>query len=182
MRSPLQIEEQVKHLLEDAGIRSAPVDPVAVADVMGVEVRPEMVSDDVSGGLYRIGESPVIGVNSSHHPNRQRFTIAHELGHLILHDQGEFVDRGYVAEGGNRPVPRFMRNQLSGEATDVREMEANAFAASLLMPQDFIVKAVRDLPLPIRSEAVEELARQFKVSQQAMTFRLQNLDVPLDRV
>lgn len=182
MRSPQQIEKQVRTLLKEAGVRSAPVDPVALAESMDVEVRPEMVSDDVSGGLYRVGDTVIIGVNAGHHPNRQRFTIAHELGHLLLHDQGEFVDHGYLADDGGRPSPRFMRNQLSGNATDPTEIEANAFAASLLMPRDLVVRAVRDLPLPIRSEAVEDLARTFKVSQQAMTFRLLNLDVPLDRV
>lgn len=182
MRTPQQIDREVKKLLREAGIRSAPVDVVALAERMGIEVRPEIAPDDVSGGLYPIDGTPLIGVNARHHPNRQRFTIAHELGHLVLHDQGEFVDHGYAVKEGAAKGPRFMRNQLSSEAVDPKEMEANSFAASLLMPRDFIVKAVRDLTLPVRSEAVEDLARSFKVSQQAMTFRLQNLDVPLDQV
>lgn len=182
MRLPHQIEARVTALLEEAGVRSAPVDPVGLAERLGVEVRPEIAPDDVSGGLYHMKTGAVIGVNASHHPNRQRFTIAHELGHLILHDQEDFVDHGYVMEGVKTKGPRFLRNQLSSEAIDAKEMEANAFAASLLMPKAFVAKAVRDLPLPIRSEEVENLARIFKVSQQAMTFRLQNLNVPLDRV
>jgi Zn-dependent peptidase ImmA (M78 family) len=180
MTAAHDVEGRVKELLEEAGIRSAPVDPVALADRLGVEVRPEIASDDISGGLYRVGGTAVIGVNARHHPNRQRFTIAHELGHLLLHEQDEFVDHGYVMEGTDLRAPRFMRNQISGEAIDVREMEANAFAANLLMPRHFIEKEVRDLPLPVRSDEVENLARKFKVSQQAMTFRLQNLQVPLD--
>lgn len=182
MMTPRQIERRVKELLDEAGIRTAPVDPVALAERLGVEVRPEIAADDVSGGLYHIEGGAVIGVNASHHPNRQRFTVAHELGHWILHDQADFVDHGYVMDGTRAKTPRFMRNQLSSEAVDVKEMEANAFAASLLMPRAFLAKAVRDLQLPVRSEEVENLARQFKVSQQAMTFRLQNLNVPLDRV
>lgn len=182
MTSTQELEGRVSELLEKARIRTAPVDPVVLAEHLGAEVRPEIAPDDVSGGLYHIEGVPVIGVNASHHPNRQRFTIAHELGHLILHDHGDFVDHGYVMEGAKARSPRFMRNQLSSEARDVKEMEANAFAASLLMPKAFIAKAVRDLSLPVRSEEVENLARVFKVSQQAMTFRLLNLNVPLDRV
>lgn len=182
MRSPQKIERRVKELLDEAGVRTEPVDPMALAERWGVEVRPEIAADDVSGGLYHVEGSPVIGVNASHHPNRQRFTVAHELGHWILHDGGDFVDHGYVMEGAKARAPRFMRNQLSSEAVDVKEMEANAFAASLLMPKWLVAKAVRDLALPVRSEEVESLARLFKVSQQAMTFRLQNLNVPLDSV
>jgi len=182
MRTPKEIERRVKEILDEQGIKSAPVDVVAIAEALGAEVRPEIAADDVSGGLYRIEGSPVIGVNAAHHPNRQRFTIAHEIGHLVFHDHGEFVDHGYPTESTLEAEPRFMRSKLSSRATDVSEIEANRFAASLLMPEHLLIKSARDLAIPVRSEAVEDLARQFKVSQQAMTFRLQNIGVPLDQV
>ena len=182
MKSLDQIERQAKKQLQSAGIARAPVDVVALAEYLGAEVRPEIAPDDVSGGLYRIEDVPVIGVNAGHHPHRQRFTIAHELGHLLLHDEAEFVDHGYASEAGAGADRRFYRNHVSSEASDTKEIEANRFAASILMPREFLLREVEAHPLPLRSEAVEDLARQFKVSTQAMGFRLQNLGVPLDLV
>lgn len=182
MKSLDQIERRAKKQLQSAGISRAPVDVVALAEYLGADVRPEIAPDDVSGGLYLIEGVPVIGVNARHHPHRQRFTIAHELGHLLLHDRGEFVDHGYTSEAGSEADPRYYRNHVSGEASDSKEIEANRFAASILMPKHFLLTRAEAHPLPLRSEAVEDLAREFQVSTQAMGFRLQNLGVPLDLV
>ena len=80
---------------------------------------------------------PIIGVNSLHHPNRQRYTIAHELGHLELHRQlitsEVHVDKGF---------PVLMRDPKSATGTELHEIEANQFAAELLMPRTLIEQAL----------------------------------------
>ena len=90
-----QIRALVDKILLDQDIRAGsgvPVDVDSVAQSYGIEIRKDDVSDKLSGFLVRStkGGNPIIGVNCKHHPNRQRFTIAHELGHYLLHE-GEVV-------------------------------------------------------------------------------------------
>ena len=67
----------------------------------------------------------MIGVNEDHHSNRQRFSIAHEIAHFVLHHGDTYIDKGYRVH---------FRDLESGSGTKREEMEANAFAAALLMP------------------------------------------------
>ena len=100
-------------------------------------------------------------------PKRQRFTIAHELGHLRLHskDQPVFIDK----------APKVMyRNNASATGEIHKEREANAFAAALLMPKDLIANVIENCKCG-GDDAVKYLAKEFKVSDQAMSFRLSNL-------
>lgn len=170
MRSESFIQRKANELLRALGAQGPPVRVLEVAELLGAKVVPEIVDEGISGGLSRRPDGPVIGVNAQHHPNRQRFTIAHELGHLVLHEDADhFVDR------------TFHRDEKSGTATDTLEIEANKFAAALLMPKVFLSEDLKGKPMPLRSEQVEEMAREYGVSQQAMTFRLMNLGVQLDQ-
>lgn len=169
MRSDRLLQKIAMETLRKSGITAAPVSPRRVAAVLGATVQPEFADDEISGGLQRTTAGPIIGVNASHHPNRQRFTIAHEIGHLVLHEgEDVFVDR------------QFRRDATSSEAIDPIEIEANKFAAALIMPEEFIRRDLADELLPLTSDAVEKLARMYLVSQQAMTFRLDNLAVPME--
>lgn len=123
----------------------------------------------MAGLLHRRPDgTAVIGVNALESETRQRFTIAHEIGHLVLHDAELHVDEDFGV--------RF-RDARSGQAVDAAEIEANQFASHLLMPAAFLRKDVRahavvDLD---DSETIEQLARKYGVSVQAMTFRLAKL-------
>src|SRR3954470_4270018 len=81
---------------------------------------------------YAAGEQPkqgryIIGINSSHPETRKRFTIAHEMGHLVLHQLDQVhVDKQFLVK---------LRDDISSQAIDPHEIEANAFAAALLMPE-----------------------------------------------
>lgn len=167
MRTEKQIQRKANDLLRAAGVVEPPVDVISIARFLGATIRHEIAKDDISGALYRRDDGPVIGVNALHSQSRQRFTIAHEIGHLVLHeDVPVFIDRVY------------RRDTQSSEAVDPAEIEANKFAAALLMPKDLILNAEPGRTLS--SDDVEELARKFAVSQQAMTFRLENLELPLE--
>lgn len=174
------IQARADRLLRQAGILMAPVDLKRVLAVLKVDLRKERGDDDISGALYRLDSGPVIGVNADHPSKRQRFTTAHEIGHLLLHDLPVFIDRSYAADRLTDIDPRFLRNSESSNATDPLEIEANRFAACLLMPRMFIKRDLQKTPLPIRADKVAEFAERYKVSTQAMTFRLTNLGVPLD--
>jgi Zn-dependent peptidase ImmA (M78 family) len=129
-----------------------------------VRIEPTDLGEDCSGVLVRTGDSAVIGVNVMHHPNRQRFTIAHELGHYMLHKPGTYVDRA------------FYRNTESGSGTIKEEREANQFAAALLMPASWVEGEAQNHSLDLGDDtSLVALAEEFGVSSQAMSFRLTNL-------
>jgi Zn-dependent peptidase ImmA (M78 family) len=168
---PRRAELAAGRLLAYHGITSPPVDPEALAVADGVlVVRRHFEDADVSGILFRDDDHHVIGVNSAHPLVRQRFTIAHELGHRALHPGRELIL--------DVPVRVNLRDRTSSMASDIEEIEANAFAAALLMPEQMIRERVNRLPLAKRREpddTAAALARIFKVSASALSFRLINL-------
>src|SRR5260221_10056075 len=120
LRDPQRhIERLAQDLLQRSGIDAPPVSVERIAFSLGVRIEPTDLWEECSGILVRTEDSAVIGVNLMHHPNRQRFTIAHELGHYVLHKAGTYVDRA------------FYRNTESGSGTIKEEREANQFAAAL---------------------------------------------------
>lgn len=133
-----------------------PVDPVYIAQQLGLEVFRTNLGPGVAGLLVkRAGEDPEIHVNASDSRNRQRFTCAHELGHYIdragMDDESwEFVDR---------------RDALASTGRSPREVYANGFAANLLMPAALIRRMAR-------SHEPAIMAYEFGVSVEAMNNRL----------
>jgi len=158
-------------LLESSKVKKAPVPVEKLAELAGASVTLEPFAGELSGMVHRKPDgTAVIGVNSLDAPNRRRFTIAHEIGHLLLHkDESLHVDEKF---------PIGLRNELSGMAVDENEIEANQFAAELLMPALFLKKDLENLPDDIEADAaIEKLAKRYQVSAQAMTIRLTALNV-----
>ena len=121
--------------------------------------------------IYVNEGTPIIGVNALHHPNRQRFTIAHECGHLIFH-KTQITKEVHI----DKAFPMLMRDSVSEAGVDEIEIEANIFAAELLMPKTMITDALGNGSIDIDDEnAVSTMAKNFKVSPSAMRFRLGNL-------
>lgn len=143
-----------------------PVEKIAKAE--GLFITKKRLDDDVAGFLLRSGGAKFIGVNQSQAPTRQRFTIAHELGHALLHDGEELhIDKDFRIN---------FRDAVSSLATNVEEIESNTFAAWLLMPSQFLLKQITIEHLDIDDDVeVVKLAKRYQVSTQAMTHRLANL-------
>jgi len=164
-----ELESRASKLLRESGLESPPVDLVALAKKLRVTVEQQDLGASVSGLVVRGPDGRVvIGVNASHHPNRQRFTIAHEIGHHLLHKGSAtvFVDNHMV----------HFRDDDRTPGADPREVEANAFAAALLMPEPWLRKDLRRESRDLSDDAtVRTLATRYQVSQQALTFRLVNL-------
>jgi Zn-dependent peptidase ImmA (M78 family) len=160
----------VEHLLAEYRIREAPVPVERIAKAYGARVFYKSLEDDVSGFLYRDKNQVVIGVNTHHAPVRQNFTTAHELGHLLLHDQDQLhIDHKFQVR---------LRDDASSHGTDDDEREANFFAACLLMPRNFIED---DLAAEVCVDLLDDLflshlARRYCVSFQALVNRLKNLN------
>lgn len=166
-----KIKRIVTELLCRNDVTDGPVDVEGIARAEGIIVRKTPAEDEISGFLLRSPEgNSVIGVNNLHHPNRQRFTIGHELGHYYLHNFDDVhVDRVFVQ----------YRDRVSRAGTDPSEVQANRFAAELLMPEEFLVEDLRKLGMRdfLDDRIVVQLAKKYKVSVQAMTNRLISLNL-----
>lgn len=145
---------QVRAKAEALGINVSPLDVQALTKALGIDFLCVPMEDDVSGSLTMRPDKLgwVMKVNSLHHPNRQRFTIAHELGHYFKHrsKQVEFIDQN------------FFRNSDS----NWMEAEANGFAGELLMPELEFRKNVK-----LCGGSIEHVAQAFNVSTFAVRVR-----------
>ena len=148
------------------------MDVERIAKALGLKVVFLDLGEDISGLLISKGGSMVIAVQEGDPPKRRRFTIAHEIGHFHLRHQFEpgehvHVDRGHLI------TPR---NSRSSSGVDLKEIEANQFAACLLMPNRLLTERIKALRTKsLRDADVDVLAQEFNVSEQAMTIRLSTL-------
>lgn len=156
---------KANEVFEAAGSPSAPVPVEKLARRMGVQVRYAPFDGDISGMAYIKDGVSIAGVNNLHHPHRQRFTLAHELGHLVLHSE-ELVRQVHLDRGS------LHRDARSTQGIDAHERTANAFASELLMPATLLAAAIDPRMDLEDDEAVARLARKFRVSVAAMHFRL----------
>ena len=151
----IQPAHAANELIESAGVAEPPVDVRALAELCGALVLVQKFPDALSGLVVELDAGAVIGVNARHPPVRQRFSIAHELGHhLLRHSERFHID----IDGGAAPDQDYES-----------ERTANEFAAELLMPRRFLVPEFDHDPNPSR------LARRFDVSEIALGYRLVNL-------
>ena len=171
MRKP-DIAALADRILAKAKVSVPPVPVLAIAKSFEIIVRFGPLPDDLSGFLVHEAERTIIGVNSRQAKPRQTFTLAHELGHFVLHPSANFVDRKLI----------YFRDSQSSEAIDIKEMQANEFAADLLMPARFIYPHLKDRTVDLEDDDfLANLAKRFGVSSQALTFRLLNLNLANQR-
>lgn len=145
-----------------------PIDIERIVREYSIDIQKRPIEDGVSGMLVIKNDKAVIGVNANNHENRQRFTIAHELGHYLLHRDSSniFVDSHAI----------FYRDDKREEGVYLQEIEANIFAAAILMPENILRSLIdKEIFDPFDDEAIHSLASRFKVSSQALTIRMTKL-------
>lgn len=143
-----------RKIAEQKLLTRIPLDVVALAQALGLKVSKEPMAEHMSGYLRRTADGWVLGVNSLHHRNRQRFTIAHEIGHYMLHrDHSSFEDGLLFRKDANK---------------NPQETEANQFASFLLMPKFEFQSA-------LATEGIDAVAAKFGVSRQAAEYRINTL-------
>ena len=102
-----------------------------------------------------------------------RLSVAHELGYLLLH--------GYKTPHADRGFKVRLRSAQSSDGSVAEEIEANRFAAELLMPTRLLLERLEEIEIDFAPQLEEsheqlvEIAGDFKVSKQALEIRLSNL-------
>jgi len=139
--------------------QGVPVKIGALAKSFGLNVLTATLPAGISGEIRPAGSTYQIKVNRHDSPARQRFTLAHELAHFLLH-------RAEIGDGISDDV--LYRSSLS----DQREAQANRLAADILMPIELVRSEVRARPGVPREDLIAELAELFSVSTVAMEIRL----------
>lgn len=163
------IEQKAEKLLKEHGLMNVPVDVFKCAKCVNVDTQSVWFDDESISGLFIIKDkSAFIRYNLNDGEARQRFTVAHELGHFFLHSKETslFLDKAEKV---------MYRNFDSTTGEKAKEREANAFAAALLMPRGLLTAEANKLNEEFSDEVIADLAKKFNVSQKAMSIRLSNL-------
>lgn len=143
-------------------LAETPVRLGALANDLGLTVVTSTLQPGISGEIRpdaRVEGGYLIRINRHENRPRQRFTLAHEIAHFLLH-------RDAIGDGVVDDL--LYRSNLS----DRREAEANRLAADLVMPWDAINQRMHDLENLNEEDMVAQLAQEFEVSVTAMKIRL----------
>ena len=135
----------------------APVNLEAMAQALGLRVDRIWFDDpEVAGKIERAGPGYCVSLNALDGPRRQRFTLAHEIAHYVLHR--DLIGDGVTDLG-------LYRSRLGGAV----ERQANRYAANILMPAALVREAWRQYGTP------GQVAIRFEVSDDAARIRLAEL-------
>lgn len=167
--APQQFDRMTEELVSRLPLAQPPVPVEVIAGDLGLTVEYTELGEGVSGILVASGGGGTIGINKRDPRVRQRFSIAHEIGHFKLHasaSENLFIDREYV----------LFRDDRASRGEIRHEIQANMFAASLLMPASFLKSRIEAGRIDLGDdEQIDELASAFQVSQAAMAYRIVRL-------
>ena len=165
------VDQHAEKILRETETYKVPVPIEVVAQRLNLKTEAAALGDNVSGMLVVEDDRGAIGYNSSHARVRQRFTVAHEIAHFILHLKKNRRSQLFID-----PFVIFRRDDNSATGNDKEEVQANRFGAALLMPASLVRKEIKRHGLDLDDEdALVFLAKRFRVSTVAMTYRLNAL-------
>ncbi len=172
-----EIEKTAIELLESSGYsESEDIDVVSVAKSLGFMVGATDMDEETDGfiivhegrqNILGLESDKIIVVNSKRDIVWKRFTIAHELGHFILHYDKERDKDGLYAH----------REHVKGKSES--ENEADYFAANLLLPRHIFMakyKKLQDSNMDANM-IIELLARDFMVTSRTVARRIMELEL-----
>ena len=152
-----EVREQIDQHLAEPPVRLG-----TIARRLGVKVLLSTLPRGISGQIGEENGDFVIRINRHEAKHRQRFTLAHELAHFLLHR--DLIVAEAVGQRMFRCVPASPPNI---------EYEAGRLASDLVIPSDRLAEATAEYSGPMTSELIEDLARRFRVSTAAMEIKLQ---------
>ena len=144
--------KRANQIVKNIGITTPPVSLwrviASLQESLNLFVEPyDDFGERVSGIIVVFADYAVIGFNTKQHWHRRRFTIAHEIGHLLL---------GHLCQQKNAGFPSQMPE----------EREANIFAAELLMPYEFLKKDF------VATPSMDILSEKYRVSDEALGWKI----------
>ncbi|WP_254695209.1 ImmA/IrrE family metallo-endopeptidase [Leisingera sp. NJS201] len=151
---------------------TVPVNVGAILRALDVDVRKDAeLGEDISGEIRRDGERYIVSTSGDEHAFRQRFTLAHELGHFVLH-------KSLIGTGLDDS--KMYRSTEAGDFYNTaiklaHERQANSFAAKVLMPKPLLKQKIEEMSEGDSKPHISELCDLFQVSYSAMKWRLVNL-------
>lgn len=167
-----EIERKASELLDLYELNQVPVNLYELCNRLNISVSntkfKEYENDYIVGAIKKDDDGNVkIYINKDDSINRNRFTIAHELGHYCLE---------HISNNGQRMT---LARRDGYNTNNYIEKQANQFAAALLMNKDKVRKEYEEMKnLKVSSSTIINiLSRMFGVSEQAMKFRLKNLEL-----
>ncbi|MGX7688065.1 ImmA/IrrE family metallo-endopeptidase [Flectobacillus roseus] len=185
-----EIEGVALEILSNANVVEAPVDVIKlIEDFFPIKLEEVDLGVDISGVYMTNGESHKIGYSIRNSRQRQRFTIAHELGHHVL----KHIRKGAFVDTQQKFFTSLYRDSNSSTGEIQQEREANTFAATLLMPETLLKQEIESIMNDSNffkltstthndedlneNDLIKLLSKKFDVSTQAMGLRLTNLDL-----
>lgn len=169
----IQILNKASEIRKKAGAIEFPVNVTSIASYVGAIV----IGADISVDGYVMhfswlkdiskGKKYLILVNKNTHITRQRFTIAHEIGHIML---------GHLEKNLFRAENKLMEDNLKEEEIDQLsrlEIEANLFAGEILVPAKILYHLVSDVQI----NSISELAAMFEVSKHVIFIQSELLGI-----
>lgn len=170
IKKKLNFASWIRGILDENNQSTPPINIFNIAYKEGLELKylpkRKVTEQGIEGQLtyHHRQKQWVIHYNGYSSTTRQRFTVAHELGHYFVH-QHTFVDTGDI--------------MYRDVQWDISELQANQFAGELLMPVDMVLSEGKKIIDYVESQAqfIERMASTFMVSKLAMHYRLINLQL-----
>jgi Zn-dependent peptidase ImmA (M78 family) len=154
--------QMARKVLGDAKISGLPVDLKIILEKKGYEyIEVDTFLDSVDALILKSDGIYYAAVNAKHHPHRQRFSLAHEFGHILLNHNPSYYNPGISLDN-----PPASKNHTSTEA--MFETEANSFAGELLVPLEMLKKEFK------KTTDIGELSKMFYVSTAVMSIAISN--------
>ena len=159
----IEIEEITINLLNRHNYIDDMVDIANIVRQQNYNVFIDDLDNNISG--YVDHENREVVLNKNETPERRRFTLAHELGHIILNSNNSIQHRDNI-----------LNNQLDIYANDDKEVEANYFAGCILMPRNVFIREFNSIKGDIDYK-IQKLAYYFGVSKLAVNVRANVLNL-----
>lgn len=134
-------------------VSALPVSVSGLCQNMGIPIYLDELNDGNSGKSLIVSGQPVIIVNKTDSPERQRFTAAHELGHIMLGHVGKYKLVNREPSPNDNPI----------------EQAANVFASRLLAPACVLWGC--------NIHTADEIAVNCKISSQAAEYRAARMEI-----
>lgn len=153
--------DMARKLLKDSGITKPPVDLKVILHSKGYEyLEIDSFLNDIDAIFLNKDGRIYAAVNAKHHVYRQRFSLAHEFGHILLRH-----DVTYYKSDASLDNPPTEKSHSAGSPF---EAEANAFAGELLVPLDMLKMEFK------KTKDVQELSKKFLVSKEVIGIAISN--------